>query len=119
MTSGVDRSGAVCYMSRCADEPTHRVRWERGDRWYGICEDCAEGIPLGRGTVLEGLAPETITTHPVATDGGTDSAGTPAFLFPVEQMLLLGAMHAAVLLILYPANGREGIDHSGGGPGAN
>lgn len=73
--SGVDRSGAVCYKSRCTGEPTHRVQWERGDRWYGICEDCADDVPLRRGTVLEGLTPETITTHPVATDGGTEQPG--------------------------------------------
>lgn len=67
----VDRSGAVCYGNRCGGDPTHRVRWEHGERWYGICEGCAEAIPLTRGTVLDGLTPETITMHPVATDGGT------------------------------------------------
>lgn len=64
----VDRSGAMCYSSRCLETPTHRIQFSGGDRWYGICEGCADGTPVHHATVLEGLTPETITAHPVESD---------------------------------------------------
>lgn len=67
MTDTVDRTGAQCYQTGCTGEPTHRVQWQpKDDRWYGICEGCADEIPIHRARVVEGLTPETITVHPRA-----------------------------------------------------